>query len=150
MRRSLPKIPASQFFNGGGLDLSASCETYINPKSTRASATDVSKIANPKSIMALTYSQMTALGTEAPAFDLPVANPQVDDIERATRSLDDYAGTEALVVVFMCNHCPYVIHVEEALVEVARRRIVALVAGSSHIEATSAAMHGERCVRFSL
>ncbi len=70
--------------------------------------------------MAITYSQMTALGSEAPAFDLPVANPEVDGVERATRSLDDYTDAEALVVVFMCNHCPYVVHVEDALVEVAR------------------------------
>ena len=70
--------------------------------------------------MALTYSEMTALGAEAPAFDLPAANPQVDDIGRATRRLDDYAEAEVLVVVFMCNHCPYVVHVEEALLEVAR------------------------------
>ena len=69
--------------------------------------------------MALTYSQMTALGADAPAFDLPAANPQVDDIDRATRSLDDYAEADALVVVFMCNHCPYVVHVEDALVKVA-------------------------------
>ena len=80
-----------------------------------------SKIQNrkPKIDMARTYSQMTALGADAPAFDLPVANPHVDDIDRATRSLDDYADADALVVVFMCNHCPYVVHIEDALVEVA-------------------------------
>ncbi len=70
--------------------------------------------------MAVTYSQMTELGAEAPPFDLPAANPQVDDIARATRRLDDYADAEALVVVFTCNHCPYVLHVEDALLEVAR------------------------------
>ena len=70
--------------------------------------------------MARTYSMMTELGTDAPAFDLPVANPQVDDSARATRSLGDYADAEVLVVVFMCNHCPYVVHVEDALVAVAR------------------------------
>jgi len=70
--------------------------------------------------MAITYSQMTELGVEAPPFDLPAANPQVDDIDRATRRLDDYADAGALVVVFTCNHCPYAIHVEETLLEVAR------------------------------
>ena len=70
--------------------------------------------------MARTYSVMNELGTEAPAFDLPIANPHVDDIAQATRSLADYADAEVLVVVFMCNHCPYVVHVEDALVEVAR------------------------------
>ena len=70
--------------------------------------------------MAITYSQMTELGVEAPQFDLPAANPQVDDIDRATRRLDDYADADALVVVFTCNHCPYAVHVEETLLEVAR------------------------------
>ena len=70
--------------------------------------------------MAVTYSQMTELGADAPPFDLPAANPQVDNIARTTRSLDDYADADALVVVFTCNHCPYVIHVEDALLEVAR------------------------------
>ncbi len=70
--------------------------------------------------MAITYSQMTELGVEAPPFDLPVANPQVDDIDRATRRLDDYADADALVVVFTCNHCPYAVHVEETLLDVAR------------------------------
>ncbi len=70
--------------------------------------------------MAITYSQMTELGAEAPPFDLPAANPSVDDIARATRRLDDYADAEALVIVFTCNHCPYVLHVEDALLEVAR------------------------------
>lgn len=70
--------------------------------------------------MATTYSQMIELDTEAPAFDLPVANPRVDDLERSTRSLDDYADAKALVVIFLCNHCPYVVHVEDALCEVAR------------------------------
>jgi len=70
--------------------------------------------------MALTYSRMTALGMEAPTFDLPLANPQVDEIDRPTRRLEDYAEAEALVVVFMCNHCPYVVHVEETLLDVAR------------------------------
>ncbi len=64
-------------------------------------------------------STMTELGQAAPAFDLPIANPAVDDRAGETRSLDDYAGAEALVVVFTCNHCPYVQHIEPALIEVA-------------------------------
>lgn len=85
--------------------------------------------------MAVTYSQMTALGAEAPPFDLPAANPDVDDITRATRRLDDYADADALVVVFTCNHCPYAVHVEDALMEVARayqERGVPFVAISSN------------------
>ena len=70
--------------------------------------------------MSKTYSEMTALGSAAPAFDLPIANPHVDDRDGATRSLADYAGAEALVVVFMCNHCPYVHAVEDRLIALAR------------------------------
>ena len=69
--------------------------------------------------MAVTYSQMIELGMEAPAFDLPAANPDVDDAGDATRSLGDYDEAEALVVVFTCNHCPYAKHVEEALIAMA-------------------------------
>ncbi len=70
--------------------------------------------------MAVTVSQMNKLGAEAPAFDLAAANPDVDDAGGQTRRLADYADAEALVVVFMCNHCPYVVHVEDALLATAR------------------------------
>lgn len=70
--------------------------------------------------MAVTESRMTRLGSEAPAFDLPIANPSVDGETGDTRSLDDYEDADVLVVVFMCNHCPYVKHIEEALIETAR------------------------------
>lgn len=60
------------------------------------------------------------LGHPAPDFSLPAANPGVDDRGGEARSLGDYDHAEALVVVFMCNHCPYVKHVEDALLEVAR------------------------------
>jgi peroxiredoxin len=62
---------------------------------------------------------MIDLGTSAPAFTLPIANPAVDDREGAERSLHDYDDAEALVLVFMCNHCPYVKHIEDALIDVA-------------------------------
>lgn len=70
--------------------------------------------------MAFTYSEMLPLGTAAPAFDLPLANPAVDNARDAPfRSLDDYADATAIVVVFSCNHCPYVIAVEDRLIELA-------------------------------
>ena len=69
--------------------------------------------------MAVTESKMLELGTSAPAFTLPAANPQVDERGGDTRSLSDYDDAEAVVIVFMCNHCPYVKHIEEALVDVA-------------------------------
>lgn len=70
--------------------------------------------------MAVKESTMLELGTDARDFTLPVVNPEVDDVEGTMRSLDDYADAEALVLVFMCNHCPYVKHVEDALLETAR------------------------------
>lgn len=69
--------------------------------------------------MALTESQMIDLGAPAPDFKLPVANPGADGLEGGYRSLADYPDAEAYVVVFTCNHCPYVQHIEDALVEVA-------------------------------
>jgi len=62
---------------------------------------------------------MERMGTRAPDFDLPVANPASDAPDRATVALKDFADAGVLVVVFMCNHCPYVVHIEAALVEAA-------------------------------
>jgi peroxiredoxin len=70
--------------------------------------------------MAVTESTMMELGHPAPDFSLPAANPEVDDRGNDRRSLTDYDDAEVLVVVFMCNHCPYVKHIEDALLEVAR------------------------------
>ena len=69
--------------------------------------------------MSLTESQMAHLGTDAPAFDLPAANPDADARPGDTRSLSDFADADVLVVVFTCNHCPYAQHVEPALIELA-------------------------------
>ncbi len=63
---------------------------------------------------------MINLGTDAPPFTLPVANPDVDEKGGDTRSLSDYADAEAVVVIFMCNHCPYVVTMEDRLLETAR------------------------------
>jgi peroxiredoxin len=52
---------------------------------------------------------MLPLGTKAPAFALP-------DTKGQTISLSDFEDAPALLVVFMCNHCPYVIHIREAFV----------------------------------
>lgn len=70
--------------------------------------------------MAVTESTMLALGEPAPSFTLPAANPDVDDRGGDHRSLDDYDDASVLVVVFMCNHCPYVKHIEDELLDVAR------------------------------
>ena len=63
--------------------------------------------------MALTESTMLPLGTIAPDFRLP-------DTDGNMVSLADVTGGEALVVIFMCNHCPYVIHIQAELAAVAR------------------------------
>lgn len=51
--------------------------------------------------MALTYSQSIPFGQEAPDFSLP-------GIDGKTYSLDVFKDKAILVVIFMCNHCPYV------------------------------------------
>ncbi len=68
--------------------------------------------------MALTYSKMTELGSKAPAFELPVSNSQ--SVGKDILRLKDFAGGAPLAIVFMCNHCPFVIHVEDALIRVAQ------------------------------
>jgi peroxiredoxin len=70
--------------------------------------------------MALTESTMTELGTPAPSFELPTTNPKADDLHGGVRRLSDYDDADALVIVFMCNHCPYVKHIEDALLDTAR------------------------------
>ncbi|MDD3764124.1 MAG: thioredoxin family protein [Nevskiales bacterium] len=64
--------------------------------------------------MALTYSNMMALGTEAPDFALP------DTVSGVTMTFADIAGRAGTVVMFVCNHCPYVKHVNPELVHIAR------------------------------
>ena len=78
--------------------------------------------------MVLTPSTMLPLGTKAPEFSLPDTNGQ-------TVSLSDFADAPALLVIFMCNHCPYVKHVAEGLANLAREyqaRGVAVVGISSN------------------
>lgn len=60
--------------------------------------------------MALTESNMLPLGTVAPAFTLP------DTVSDQAVNLTDVVGEKATVVMFLCNHCPYVIHVNEEIV----------------------------------
>jgi peroxiredoxin len=63
--------------------------------------------------MALTPSTMLPLGTSAPDFKLP-------DTSGKTVSLADFKDKAALLVIFMCNHCPYVVHIREGLAQFAR------------------------------
>lgn len=64
--------------------------------------------------MSQTPSTMLKLGTKAPDFSLPdvVTNEEV--------SLSDFDDYQALLVVFMCNHCPYVKNIRDEFVEFAK------------------------------
>ena len=64
--------------------------------------------------MSLTPSTMLPLGTEAPDFALP------DTVTGTTVSLSDSADAKALLVMFICNHCPYVVHIRDAFGPLAR------------------------------
>jgi peroxiredoxin len=63
---------------------------------------------------------MQELGAPAIPFDLPVSNPWIDEGTGNTRSLGQYAEAKAVVIVFTCNHCPYAVHIQQALAAVAR------------------------------
>lgn len=62
--------------------------------------------------MVRTASTMLPLGTEAPDFSLP-------DYDGKTVKRDDFRGKKGLLVIFMCNHCPYVKHVAPELAKLA-------------------------------
>src|SRR5262249_3217503 len=64
--------------------------------------------------MVRTLSTMLELGTEAPDLSLP------DVIDGRTVSLADFAGRKALLVMFICRHCPSVKHVQEELARIGR------------------------------
>ena len=72
---------------------------------------------------------MLPLGTAAPEFALP------DVISGKTVSLADFAHSPALLVMFICNHCPYVKHVQKGMTNMAKdfqARGVGVVAISSN------------------
>ncbi len=64
--------------------------------------------------MAATPSTMMPLGTKAPAFEL------IDTVSGEKLSLDTLQGDKATLVMFICNHCPYVLHVNDELVRIAK------------------------------
>jgi len=79
--------------------------------------------------MALTSSTMLPLGSPAAAFSLP------DTVTGRTLSLDQLKSDKATVVMFICNHCPYVKHVQRELVRLGRdyrSKGVAFIAISSN------------------
>ena len=62
--------------------------------------------------MVRTASTMLPLGSAAPHFSLP-------NVDGRTVSLPDFADKPALLVIFMCNHCPFVIHLRADLAKFA-------------------------------
>lgn len=63
--------------------------------------------------MARTASNMLPLGTKAPDFEL------IDAVTNNRYSLQDLKGDKGTVIMFICNHCPFVKHVNEEIVRVA-------------------------------
>jgi len=64
--------------------------------------------------MVRTESTMLPLGTPAPDFSLPAPS------NGETYSLANFTCNQALLVIFMCNHCPYVLHMHKQLNELIR------------------------------
>lgn len=74
-------------------------------------------------------SAMLELGTPAPPFSLR------DVVSGSTVSLDSFAGKAALLVMFICHHCPYVIYVQDEIAKIGwdyRDKDVGIVAISSN------------------
>lgn len=63
--------------------------------------------------MARTYSEMIKLGTTIPTFMLP------DTVTGNQISYDKIKGAKGTLIMFICNHCPFVVHVNDALVKLA-------------------------------
>ena len=92
--------------------------------------------------MVLTPSTMLPLGTKAPDFSLP-------NVDGKTASLADFAGAKAYLIVFMCNHCPYVIHVAPELARLAseyQKKGVAVIGINSNDVTTHPADSPEQMV----
>jgi peroxiredoxin len=78
--------------------------------------------------MVATASTMLPLGTKAPSFRLP-------DTDGKTVTLEQFAGAPALLVLFICNHCPFVKHLRHDLAKLGREyqtKGVAVVAINSN------------------
>ncbi len=83
--------------------------------------------------MARTPSNMLPLGTKAPEFALRNA------VDGSAVTLKDFEGSDALLVMFICNHCPFVVHVRDELSRLASDylpRGLAIVAINSNSSVT--------------
>ncbi|MBE2223122.1 MAG: redoxin domain-containing protein [Anaerolineae bacterium] len=81
--------------------------------------------------MAAVSSNMLPLGTIAPEFELP------DVVSGEQLRLSSLQSDVATVIMYICNHCPYVKHVNKGLVDLAttyQRQGVAILSGRNHEE----------------
>ncbi|MAJ52404.1 MAG: thioredoxin family protein [Flammeovirgaceae bacterium] len=79
--------------------------------------------------MSLTSSNMLSLGAKAPKFNL------FDTLSKQTKSYGSLKGPKGMLVMFICNHCPYVLHIQDALVAVGNKYLelgIGVVAISSN------------------
>jgi peroxiredoxin len=93
--------------------------------------------------MARTASTMLPLGTKAPDFSHM-------NVDGRTVSLSDFSDAPALLVVFMCNHCPFVRHIADALAQFTAKYMakgVAVVGINSNDAASYPADSPEQMVR---
>ena len=65
--------------------------------------------------MARINSKMVPLGTKSQNFEL------YDTVSKTTLSLTNLKGSLGTIVLFICNHCPYVIHINPVIVEIANK-----------------------------
>ena len=65
--------------------------------------------------MAKTKSLMLPLGTKAPDFLLP------NCVDKSLIYLNQVKGLSGILVIFMCNHCPYVLHLIDKIVEISNQ-----------------------------
>jgi peroxiredoxin len=68
--------------------------------------------------MARTPSNMIPLGTIAPDFDLP------DVVSCENRTFEDVSGVNGTLVMFICNHCPFVKHIEDQLIAIGNEYLI--------------------------
>ena len=116
----------------------AACPPYNEPEAMTARCTRRANAACTESTgikptMALTPSNMLALGTLAPEFELP------DTVSGKTVGLRDATPAGATLILFICNHCPYVKHVQAELVRLGQdyppRGVRALAISSNDVRA---------------
>lgn len=78
--------------------------------------------------MALTYSEMLELGTKIPQFQL------INTIDNKEFNINSLDNNKAKLIMFICNHCPYVIHYHQQIMAIANKysSVIEIVAISSN------------------